>query len=59
MSSSEKARFDLAIYAKNTGPDGITTEDILKGCEQANDLLTTDFVEMIKDSPFYLKNQQG
>ena len=57
MSISEKSRFQIEIYAPNNGPDGITTEDILKGCEKAEVLLTASFVDTIKKSAFYLKNQ--
>lgn len=57
MSPSERARFHQEIYAPNTGPDGITTDDILKGCKQAEALLTPSFLETVKKSPFYLRNQ--
>lgn len=58
MSQAEKARFHREIYAKNTGPDGVTTEAIISGCEKADSLLSPEFVAMAKESPFYFKNQQ-
>jgi hypothetical protein len=58
MKSGEKTRLHQAIYAKNSGPDGLTTVDIIAGCEKADHLLSDEFVAMAKASPFYFENQQ-
>jgi len=59
MSPAEKARFHREIYARNSGPDGVTTEAIIAGCVKADSLLSPEFVAMAKSSPFYFKNQQN
>jgi hypothetical protein len=39
MKMGEKTRLHQAIYAKNSGPDVLTTEDVIAGCEKADNLL--------------------
>ncbi len=39
MKMGEKTRLHQAIYAKNSGPDVLTTQDIIAGCEKADNLL--------------------
>lgn len=58
MQAGEKTRFHREIYSKNTGPDGLTTQDIISGCEKADGLLSDEFVAMTKSSPYYFGNQQ-
>jgi hypothetical protein len=59
MTVEEKTRLHQEIYHPNTGPDRITTEDILEGCKKAEEILSEEFVEMVKRSPFYFRHQDG
>lgn len=58
MKAGEKQRFHNEIYSKNAGPEVLTTEDIVKGCEQADCLLSDEFVASAKSSPYYFDNQK-
>lgn len=58
MKAGEKTRLHQAIYVKNSGPDVLTTQAILAGCEQADSLLSAEFISMAKASTFYLTIQQ-
>ena len=58
MKMGEKTRLHQAIYAKNSGPAVLTTQEIIAGCEKADNLLSDEFVAMAKTSPFYFDNQQ-
>lgn len=59
MKQGERVRFHQEIYQKNTGPDGVTTADIIAGCEKADGLLSDEFATMSKKSPYYFRNQKG
>jgi hypothetical protein len=58
MTVEEKTRLHQEIYHPNTGPERITTEAILEGCKEAEEILSEEFVEMVKHSPFYFRNRE-
>jgi hypothetical protein len=60
MTEGEKVRLNREIYQANTGPDKVTTEGVVEGCrEAAKELLSKEFVEMVRQSPFYIPGRKA
>lgn len=60
----EDSDFDPAAYARltqdNLGPQEISTADILDGWRDIkDDLLSEDFVELVKKSPMFVSTRRG